>query len=256
MDLKGKVAVVTGAASGIGRATALRFAQEGAAGLVLADLNMAALRPVAEQVKGLAVACDVSREADIQRVVREAQEKYGRIDVYFSNAGIIHRGGLDAPDAEWERNWKIHVMAHVWAARAVVEKMVARGGGYFLVTASAAGLLNIVESATYGVTKHGAVAFAEWLAIAYGRRGLKVSCLCPQAVITGMYKGDGGSAGVDGALSAEDVAGEILKVMAEERFLVLPHPTVLEYMRNKTADYDRWIGGMQKLYAKHSGEKR
>lgn len=256
MELKGKVAVVTGAASGIGRATALRFAQEGAAGLVLADLNMAGLNSVAEEVKGLAVACDVSREADIQRVVREAQEKYGRIDVYFSNAGIIHRGGLDAPDAEWERNWKIHVMAHVWAARAVVEKMVARGGGYFLVTASAAGLLNIVESATYGVTKHGAVAFAEWLAIAYGRRGLKVSCLCPQAVITGMYKGDGGSAGVDGALSAEDVAGEIVKVMAEERFLVLPHPTVLEYMRNKTADYDRWIGGMQKLYAKHSGEKR
>lgn len=256
MNLKGKVAVVTGAASGIGRATALRFAAEGAAGLVLADLNMAALKPVAEEVKGLAVACDVSREADIQRLVREAQEKYGRIDVYFSNAGIIHRGGLDARDAEWERNWKIHVMAHVWAARAVVEKMVARGGGYFLITASAAGLLNIVESATYGVTKHGAVAFAEWLAIAYGRRGLKVSCLCPQAVITGMYKGDGGSAGVDGALSAEDVAGEIVKVMAEERFLVLPHPTVLEYMRNKTADYDRWIGGMQKLYAKHSGEKR
>jgi NAD(P)-dependent dehydrogenase (short-subunit alcohol dehydrogenase family) len=256
VELNGKVAVVTGAASGIGRATALRFAAEGASGLVLADLNMAALKPVAEEAKGLAVACDVGREDDIKRLVREAEEKYGRIDVYFSNAGIIHRGGLAAPDAEWERNWKIHVMAHVWAARAVVEKMVARGGGYFLVTASAAGLLNIVESATYGVTKHGAVAFAEWLAIAYGRRGVRVSCLCPQAVITGMYKGDGGSAGVDGALSAEDVAGEIVKVMAEERFLVLPHPTVLEYMRNKTADYDRWIGGMQKLYAKHSGEKR
>ena len=256
MDLKGKVAVVTGAASGIGRAAALRFAQEGAAGLVLADLNMAALAPVAEEAKGMAVACDVSREPDIRRLVLQAEERYGRIDVYFSNAGIIQRGGLQASDAEWDRNWRIHVMAHVWAARAVVEKMVARGGGYFLITASAAGLLNIVESATYGVTKHGAVAFAEWLAIAYGRRGLKVSCLCPQAVITGMYKGDGGSAGVDGALSAEDVAGAIVKVLAEERFLVLPHPTVLEYMRNKTADYDRWIGGMQKLYAKHSGEKR
>jgi NAD(P)-dependent dehydrogenase (short-subunit alcohol dehydrogenase family) len=256
MELKGKVAVVTGAASGIGRAAALRFASEGAAGLVLADLNMAALEPVAEEANGMAVACDVSREPDIRRLVLQAEERYGRIDVYFSNAGIIQRGGLQASDAEWDRNWRIHVMAHVWAARAVVDKMVARGGGYFLVTASAAGLLNIVESATYGVTKHGAVAFAEWLAIAYGRRGLKVSCLCPQAVITGMYKGDGGSAGVDGALSAEDVAGEIVKVMAEERFLVLPHPTVLEYMRNKTADYDRWIGGMQKLYAKHSGEKR
>jgi NAD(P)-dependent dehydrogenase (short-subunit alcohol dehydrogenase family) len=256
MELKGKVAVVTGAASGIGRAAALRFASEGAAGLVLADLNVAALEPVAEEANGMAVACDVSREPDIRRLVLQAEERYGRIDVYFSNAGIIQRGGLQASDAEWDRNWRIHVMAHVWAARAVVDKMVARGGGYFLVTASAAGLLNIVESATYGVTKHGAVAFAEWLAIAYGRRGLKVSCLCPQAVITGMYKGDGGSAGVDGALSAEDVAGEIVKVMAEERFLVLPHPTVLEYMRNKTADYDRWIGGMQKLYAKHSGEKR
>jgi NAD(P)-dependent dehydrogenase (short-subunit alcohol dehydrogenase family) len=253
MDLKGKIAVVTGAASGIGRAAALRFAQEGAAGLVLADLNAEGLRPVADEVKGLAVACDVSREADIQRLVAAAEERHGRIDVYFSNAGIVQRGGLGASDADWERNWKIHVMAHVWAARAVVEKMVARGGGYFLVTASAAGLLNIVESATYGVTKHGAVAFAEWLAIAYGRRGLRVSCLCPQAVITGMYKGDGGSAGVDGALSAEQVAEEIVRVMREERFLVLPHPTVLNYMRNKTADYDRWIGGMQKLYARHQG---
>jgi NAD(P)-dependent dehydrogenase (short-subunit alcohol dehydrogenase family) len=256
MELKGKVAVITGAASGIGRAAALRFAAEGAAGLVLADLNVAALKAVAEEAKGLAVACDVGREADIQRLVRETEERYGRVDVYFSNAGIIRRGGLEASDADWERNWRIHVMAHVWAARAVVEKMVARGGGYFLITASAAGLLNIVESATYGVTKHGAVAFAEWLAIAYGRRGLRVSCLCPQAVVTGMYKGEGGSAGVDGALSAEQVAGEIVKVMAEERFLVLPHPTVLDYMRNKTADYDRWIGGMQKIYAKHQGEKR
>jgi len=256
MELKGRVAVVTGAASGIGRAAALRFASEGAAGLVLADLNMAALEPVAEEAKGMAVACDVSREPDIRRLVLQAEERYGRIDVYFSNAGIIQRGGLQASDAEWDRNWRIHVMAHVWAARAVVEKMVARGGGYFLITASAAGLLNIVESATYGVTKHGAVAFAEWLAIAYGRRGLRVSCLCPQAVITGMYKGDGGSAGVDGALSAEQVAGEIVKVMGEERFLVLPHPTVLNYMRNKTADYDRWLGGMQKLYVKHQGDRR
>jgi NAD(P)-dependent dehydrogenase (short-subunit alcohol dehydrogenase family) len=256
MELKGKVAVVTGAASGIGRAAALRFASEGAAGLVLADLNMAALEPVAEEAKGMAVACDVSREPDIRRLVLQAEERYGRIDVYFSNAGIIQRGGLQASDAEWDRNWRVHVMAHVWAARAVVDKMVARGGGYFLITASAAGLLNIVESATYGVTKHGAVAFAEWLAIAYGRRGLRVSCLCPQAVITGMYKGDGGSAGVDGALSAEQVAGEIVKVMGEERFLVLPHLTVLNYMRNKTADYDRWLGGMQKLYAKHQGDRR
>jgi len=253
MDLKGKVAVVTGAASGIGRAAALRFAREGATGLVLGDLNVEALREVAAEVQGLGVPCDVSKEADIGRLVAEAQSEYGGVDVYFSNAGIIARGGLEASDEDWERNWKVHVMAHVWGARAVVDKMLARGGGYFLITASAAGLLNIVESATYGVTKHGAVAFAEWLAIAYGRRGLRVSCLCPQAVVTGMYKGEGGSASVDGALTAEDVAEEIIKVMAAERFLILPHPTVLQYMRNKTADYDRWIGGMQKLYAKHQG---
>ncbi|HYV48389.1 MAG TPA: SDR family oxidoreductase [Myxococcaceae bacterium] len=240
--------MITGAASGIGRATALRFAREGAAGIVVADLNADGLKPVAEAVGGLAVTCDVGRESDVQRLVAQAEARYGRIDVFFSNAGIFERGGVEAPDEAWERHWKIHVMAHVWAARAVVEKMLARGGGYFLLTASAAGLLNMVESAPYGVTKHGAVAVAEWLAIAYGRRGLRVSCLCPQAVITGMYQGDGGSAGGDGALTAEQVAGEIVKVMAQETFLVLPHPQVLEYMRAKTGNYDRWIGGMQKLF--------
>jgi NAD(P)-dependent dehydrogenase (short-subunit alcohol dehydrogenase family) len=248
MDLNGKIAVVTGAASGIGRATALRFAREGAAGIVLADLNADGLKPVAEATGGLAVTCDVSREADIQRLVAEAEARYGRIDVFFSNAGIAVRGGVDAPDEVWERHWKIHVMAHVWAARAVVEKMLARGNGYFLLTASAAGLLNIVESAPYGVTKHGTVAFAEWLAIAYGRRGLRVSCLCPQAVITGMYQGDGGSAGADGALTAEQVAEEVVKGMGQESFLILPHPQVLDYMRAKATNYDRWIGGMQKLF--------
>jgi NAD(P)-dependent dehydrogenase (short-subunit alcohol dehydrogenase family) len=254
VDLKGKVAVVTGAASGIGRAAAQRFAAEGAAGVVVADLNAEGLKTVADEVKGLAVACDVSSEASIRELVRAAEERYGRIDIYFSNAGVIARGGLETTDQEWERNWKIHCMAHVWAARAVVERMVARGGGYFLITASAAGLLNIVESASYGVTKHGAVAFAEWLSIAYGRKGLRVSCLCPQAVITGMYKGGGGSAGVDGALSVEQVCDEIVRVMHEEKFLILPHPQVLEYMRAKTTNYDRWLGGMQKVFLKHQAE--
>ncbi|MBI3374764.1 MAG: SDR family oxidoreductase [Betaproteobacteria bacterium] len=247
MDIKGKIAVITGAASGIGRAAALRFAREGAAGIVVADLNAEGLSPVATETGGLAVTCDVSKEEDIKRLVAEAEAKCGRIDVFFSNAGIISRGGLETSDEAWEQHWKIHVMAHVWAARAVVEKMIEREGGYFLVTASAAGLLNIVESAPYGVTKHGAVAFAEWLAIAYGRRGLCVSCLCPQAVLTGMYKGTG-SAGVDGALTAEQVADEIVKVMARETFLILPHPQVLEYLRAKAGNYDRWIGGMQKIF--------
>jgi NAD(P)-dependent dehydrogenase (short-subunit alcohol dehydrogenase family) len=251
MDIKGKVAVITGAASGIGRATALRFAAEGAAGIVAADLNPDGLMAVVEATGGIGITCDVSKEADIRHLVQTAEARYGRIDVYFSNAGIISRGGPETPDEVWERNWKVHVMAHVWAARAVVEPMLARGGGYFLITASAAGLLNIVESASYGVTKHGAVAFAEWLAIAYGRRGLRVSCLCPQLVRTGMMSNEETSAGVDGVLTAEDVAGEIVKVMGEERFLILPHAQVLEYMRAKTTNYDRWLGGMQKLFAQY-----
>ena len=253
MDIKGKVAVITGAASGIGRATALKFAAEGAAGIVVADLNETALAQVAEQVGGLAVRCDVGREEDIKHLVAQAEARYGRIDVFFSNAGILGRGGPEAPDELWDAMWRIHLMAHVWAARAVVEPMLARGGGQFIITASAAGLLNIVESAPYGVTKHAAVAFAEWLSIAYGRRGLDVACLCPQAVRTGMVPDDGGSAGVDGVLSAETVADEVLKTMRAQRFLVLPHPQVLEYMRHKTADYDRWLGGMQKLYMKQVG---
>ena len=242
--------MITGAASGIGKAAAARFRKEGASGLVLGDVSF---RKIEETPEGIAVPCDVSKEADIQSLVGEANKRFGRVDVYFPNAGIFQYGGLDAPDADWERNWKIHVMAHVYAARAVVDGMVARGGGYFLVTASAAGLLNIVESATYGVTKHGAVAFAEWLSIAYGRKGIKVSCLCPQAVMTNMFTGGGGSAGVDGVLTVEQAMDEVVKTMHEERFLVLPHPKVLDYMRMKTADYDRWLGGMQKLFLKHRG---
>ena len=250
MDVWGKVAVITGGASGIGRATALKFAAEGAAGVVVADMNEAGLQPVAQAVNGLAVRCDVSREADIQALVAAAEKRYGRVDIYFSNAGIGNSRGMEPDDEMWDKMWKIHGMAHVWAARAVVEPMIARGGGYFIITASAAGLLNIVESAAYAVTKHAAVAFAEWLSIAYGRRGLGVSCLCPQAVRTGMVPGDGGSAGGDGILSAEVVADEIVRVMADEKFLVLPHPEVLTYLRGKTADYDRWLGGMQKLFLK------
>ena len=254
MDVRGKVAVITGGASGIGRATARRFAADGAAGVVVADLNEAGARAVADEIGGLGVRCDVSSEADIRTLVARAEEQYGRVDVYFSNAGIDGRGGPEAPDALWNKMWEIHLMAHVWASRATVDKMLGRGGGYFIITASAAGLLNIVESAPYGVTKHAAVAFAEWLSIAYGRQGLHVSCLCPQAVRTGMVPGDGGSAGGDGILSAEQVADDIVKTMAEERFLVLPHPQVLQYLRHKTNDYDRWLGGMQKLYQRAHGQ--
>lgn len=255
MDIRDKVAIVTGAASGIGAGMARRFAAEGARGVVVADVNLERAEGVAQGIGpvALAVRCDVSREADIQALAEAARQRFGQVDIYMSNAGILGRvGGFELEDALWDKMWQIHGMAHVWAARAVVPEMVARGEGYFLVTASAAGLLNIVESAPYGVTKHAAVAFAEWLRIAYGRRGVRVSCLCPQSVQTDMVTGDGGSAGHDGILTPEQVASEVVATMREEKFLVLPHPEVLQYFRNKGQDYDRWIGGMQKLHAAHA----
>ena len=171
MDPKDKVIIVTGGASGIGRSIARRFAQEGARAVVVADLHLEPAQAVAAEFGGLAVRCDVSKEADIQALVATTRERYGRVDAYISNAGILGRpGGIELEDPLWDAMWNIHGMAHVWAARAVVPEMVERGEGFFLVTASAAGLLTIVESAPYAVTKHAAVAFAEWLRIAYGRQ--------------------------------------------------------------------------------------
>jgi NAD(P)-dependent dehydrogenase (short-subunit alcohol dehydrogenase family) len=258
MEIRNKVAVVTGGASGIGAGVAERFARDGAAGVVVADVNLERAQEVARRIgdAALAVRCDVSREADIQELVRQARERFGRIDVYFSNAGILGRlGGIELEDALWEKMWQVHGMAHVWAARAVVPEMVQRGEGYFLVTASAAGLLNIVESAPYGVTKHAAVAVAEWLRIAYGRKGVRVSCLCPQSVQTDMTRDGTGSAGINGVLTPEQVADVVLQAMRDERFLALPHPEVAKYFLNKGQDYDRWLGGMQKLYAHHMEQK-
>jgi NAD(P)-dependent dehydrogenase (short-subunit alcohol dehydrogenase family) len=255
MDIRGKVAIVTGGASGIGAGLAKRFVAEGARGVVVADVNLERAQGVARDISAVAVRCDVSREADIQALVATTRERFGQVDIFMSNAGILGReGGIELEDALWDKMWQIHGMAHVWAARAVVPEMVARGEGYFVVTASAAGLLNIVESAPYGVTKHAALAFAEWLRIAYGRRGVRVSCLCPQSVQTDMVTGDGGSAGYDGILTPEQVADEVVSTMREEKFLALPHPSVAKYFQNKAQDYDRWIGGMQKLYAMHAAK--
>ncbi len=254
MDIRGKVAVVTGGASGIGAALARRCAAEGARGVMVADVNFERAQGVAQAIGAQAMRCDVSREADIQALVAATRERFGQVDIFMSNAGILGRvGGIELEDALWDKMWQIHGMAHVWAARAVVPEMVARGEGYFVVTASAAGLLNIVESAPYGVTKHAAVAFAEWLRIAYGRRGLRVSCLCPQSVATDMTANGAGSAGVNGILTAEQVAADVVATMHAEKFLVLPHPEVAKYFLAKAQDYDRWLGGMQKLYALHTG---
>jgi NAD(P)-dependent dehydrogenase (short-subunit alcohol dehydrogenase family) len=255
MDIRGKVAIVTGGASGIGAGLARRFAAEGARGVVIADVNLARAEEVARDIGAVAVRCDVSREADIQALVVTAKERFGQVDIFMSNAGILGRmGGIELEDELWDKMWQVHGMAHVWAARAVVPDMVARGEGYFVVTASAAGLLNIVESAPYGVTKHAAVAFAEWLRIAYGKRGLRVSCLCPQSVQTDMTAAGTGSAGLDGVLTADQVASDVVATMRDEKFLALPHPEVAKYFLNKAQDYDRWLGGMQKLYAVHTAK--
>lgn len=248
MKIKGKVVVVTGAASGIGRALARRFSKEAATGVVLADLQTDALIEVANETGGLPVTCDVGKEADILRLVDEGEKAFGPIDVFCSNAGIARLGDETASNEEWQLNWDIHVMAHVYAARAVAPAMAKRGSGYIVNTASAAGLLSHVNSATYSVTKHAAVAFAEWLSISYGNSGVKVSVLCPQAVRTAMTQGmEDGVASVDGMLEPEQLADSVVETMDREEFLILPHPQVMDYLRRKTNDYDRWLKGMRNL---------
>lgn len=248
MKVEGKIAVITGAASGIGRALARRFKAEGAKALAIADMQEDALQAVADEIGALAMVTDVSREGDIQALVAKTEAELGPIDIFCSNAGICWLGGDDAPDEEWQTNWNVHVMAHVYAARAVAPGMAARGSGYLVNTASAAGLLSHVNSATYSVTKHAAVALGEWLSIEYGSRGVKVSVLCPQAVRTAMTQGrETGVAALDGMIDPEELADSVIATMEREEFLILPHPVVLDYLKRKTGDYDRWLGGMRKL---------
>jgi NAD(P)-dependent dehydrogenase (short-subunit alcohol dehydrogenase family) len=251
MELRNKVAVVTGGANGIGRALCRRFHTEGARAVVVADMDEAQAARVADETGGLAVRTDVSREDDLSRLVAQALDAYGQIDLFCSNAGIGIDGGEEVPDRDWQRIWEVNLMAHVYAARAVLPGMLRRGDGYLLQTASAAGLLTQVGSAPYSVTKHAAVSFAEWLSITYGEAGIKVSCLCPQGVRTNMLEQARGGAFLrEGALDPEQVAEVVVKGIAEERFLILPHPEVAEYFRRKAADYDRWIRGMRRLQAK------
>jgi NAD(P)-dependent dehydrogenase (short-subunit alcohol dehydrogenase family) len=251
MKLEDKVVVVTGGANGIGRALCRRFASEGARAVVVSDLDGAGASQVAEEVRGMAVTSDVSVEADIVRLVEQAVEAYGRVDLFCSNAGILgERGGAEVPDEAWRQIWDINVMAHIYAARAVLPGMLARGEGYLLQTASAAGLLTQIGAAPYAVTKHAAVAFAEWLSMTYGDRGIKVSCLCPQGVRTRMLFGEDGKGDnflVPGALDPEEVADAVVEGLEKESFLILPHPEVLEYFRRKSNDYDRWLRGMRRL---------
>ena len=250
MKLKDKVAVVTGGANGIGRALCERFAAEGARGVAVADLDIERAESLAKEIGGIAVATNVAVESDIVSLVELVIGEYGAIDLFCSNAGIGTPGGADEPNAVWQRIWEVNVMAHIYAARHVLPGMLARGEGYILATASAAGLLTQIGSAPYSVTKHAAVAFAEWLSITHGDAGIKVSCLCPQGVNTDLLRKSAGGPGEflrANALEPADVADAVIRALDEERFLVLPHPEVAEYFSRKATDYDRWLRGMRRL---------
>src|SRR4051794_5973310 len=262
MEVRDKVTVVTGGANGIGRALCRRFASEGARGVVVVDRDADGVQAVVGELGsvGLGQTADVSVEADIVNVVEQAEERFGPVDLFCSNAGIGGGGGVEAADEIWADVWGINVMAHVYAARAVLPSMLARGEGYLLNTASAAGLLINIGDASYTATKHAAVGLAKWLAVTYGDRGIKVSCLCPQGVNTDMLRGAVGPGGsgesvrAQGVIEATDVAEAVVQGLADERFLILPHPEVADYVQRLATDPDRWIGGMRRLQARVTGD--
>jgi NAD(P)-dependent dehydrogenase (short-subunit alcohol dehydrogenase family) len=295
VDAAQRVAIVTGGASGIGRSLCLALAGREAAAVVVADIDAAGAERVAAEIeagghRALAVTAYVGRAAGSEGLIRRAEEAFGRVDLLFSNAGVVVAGGLEIPDEAWSRTWAINVQSHVWLTRAVLPGMLARGEGYLVYTASAAGLLTELGSASYSVTKHAVVALAEWLTITYADQGIRVSCLCPQLVDTNLgatsrrlipqaaaaeeaasladeasgaqeaaslaeEKSLGARhAGLDGVLTADQVAECVLKVMADERFLILPHPEVATYERRRADDRERWLRGMRRLLTRLSAE--
>ena len=248
MDIERKVVVITGGASGIGKAVGKLMVNKGADKVFLADLNENLLNKTAEEIGAIPIVCDVSNEESVKALVNEVTLQTKVIDIFMSNAGIYVEGDENTLNQEWMRNWSIHVMAHVYAARAVLPGMIKRESGYLINTSSAAGLLTHIDSATYSTTKHAAIGFAEYLSINYGSKGIKVSVLCPQAVKTAMTLGREDSvASVDGMLEPDFLAEVVLQSVSDEEFLILPHPEVLTYMRRKTSDYERWLGGMRRF---------
>lgn len=249
MEVSAKVVVVTGGARGIGRAIATRFVAAGAKAVVIADVDVNAVAATAREIGAHPIPCNVAQEPDVERLIDETEQTHGPVDLFCSNAGILAVGGPEAADEDWQRLWDINVMAHVFVARHLIPRMLERKQGYLLGTVSAAGLLNALFAAPYGVTKAAALSFFEWLAIEYGDRGIKVSCLCPQGVNTDMLAA-GKRHGHDylsaGALAPEAVAEAALRGIGVEQFLILPHPEVADYFRRKATDYDRWLRGMRR----------
>jgi NAD(P)-dependent dehydrogenase (short-subunit alcohol dehydrogenase family) len=254
MRLSGRHVVVTGGGGGIGGALAQRLAAEGARAVVVADRDLAAAEAVAQLIGGLAVQFDAASESSVQALIAQASDANGPIDIFISNAGVPGgMGGPETPDETWQEAWDVNVMAHVWAARALLPEMVDRDEGYLINTASAAGLLTQVSSLVYSVTKHAAVSLAEWLAIEYGDTGIRVSCICPQGVRTpmldlAMEEPAGAAALVAGGLiDPEEVAEAVVQGIADERLLILPHAEVAKHMALKGSDPERWIAGMRRL---------
>ncbi len=275
MDIGERVAVVTGGASGIGRSLCFALARQGAGVVVVADVDAAGADEVAAAIeagghRALAAAVDVTSAADVEALVARTEEAFGRIDLFCSNAGIIVDGGVEVADQAWSRIWAVNVQSHVYAARAVLPRMLARGEGYLVHTASAAGLLTELGSAPYSVTKHAVVALAEWLSITYGDQGIRVSCLCPQAVRTNLIATSsqqvsgmppvrtslgGPQAAVDGVLTPDQVAACVIEAIGDERFLILPHPEVAMYEQRRADDRERWLRGMRRLQARLRGPR-
>ena len=254
MKIRGKVALVTGAGRGIGRAVCREFLRRGAAGVVIADLDGGLAEAAASELGGLGLQCDVSDADAVCSLVHAATAKFGQVDILVSNAGLGVKAldlddALSEPDSDWQRMWSVHVMAHVHACRAVLPGMLARGSGHLVSVASAAGLLSQVGDTAYSATKHAAVGLAESLAINYGERGIGVSVVCPQYVATAMTGLDEGTAvgSIPGVLTVEQAAAAIADGIERDDFLILTHPEVLGYFQKKAADYGRWLAGMRRV---------
>jgi len=257
MQLKDKIVVVTGAGGGIGKALVKKFCAEGAKAVVAVDINAETARHTAAEMGCVAMSADVTREEDVIRIIEDTEQDIGPIDLYCNNAGVAAGASEQSSTTEWQLSWEVNVLSHVYSARHLVPRMIQRGGGYFLNTASAAGLLNQIGGAAYGTTKHAAVGFAEWLALTYAHQGIKVSLLCPQAVRTAMTANTQDhstmAASGDGMMEPDQLADIVVEHLARNAFLILTHQEVKTYMQRKSADYDRWIGGMNRLLQKLSG---